>query len=487
MSKVKYFGTDGIRGTAGVTPMSADFVKRLGWAAGSVLSREAAEKPIFLIGRDTRESGPMLKDALTSGLNAAGAAVINLGVLPTPGIATLTHRMKATAGAVISASHNPAAENGIKFFSVLGMKLSEDEEAAIEALIDSASEVGDAGERQTQTLADAEDRYVDDLLDAQPNLDLKGLKLLVDCANGASYSVAPRVFRQLGATVIPLNVEPDGLNINEEAGSEYTRSAPEAFAGLIRQHHADVGIAFDGDADRVILFDDKGRLTDGDHMLAILADDYHRHGRLLGNALVTTTMANGALTAYAQQRGFKMVETPVGDKYVTEALLTLSAQESESGKTGVGGEQSGHIVLLDEHHRTGDGLRTALEMLRIITQANRPFSELFDHIQKFPQLIASCYVGGKPPLESLPELSKALAKLEEKLPGLVRKNARYSGTENKFRLMIETDTRHQPAEVAAVAWEVCDVIQRETHATEGAKIEVLNVAGGGLMPRPETK
>ena len=312
---------------------------------------------------------------------------------------------------------------------------------------------------------------------------MKGLKLLVDCANGASYSVAPRVFRQLGATVIPLNVEPDGLNINEEAGSEYTRSAPEAFAGLIRQHHADVGIAFDGDADRVILFDDKGRLTDGDHMLAILADDYHRHGRLLGNALVTTTMANGALTAYAQQRGFKMVETPVGDKYVTEALLTLSAQESESGKTGVGGEQSGHIVLLDEHHRTGDGLRTALEMLRIITQAKRPFSELFDHIQKFPQLIA-CVMARQATSESLPELSKALAVGRE---AAWCANARYSGTENKFRLMIETDTRHQPAEVAAVAWDVCDVIQRVCPATEGAKIEVLNVAGGGLMPRPETK
>ena len=485
MAKLKYFGTDGIRGTAGISPMSEDFVERLGWAAGTVLGHDARKKPVFLIGRDTRESGPMLQRALAKGLSLSGAKVKDLGVLPTPGIAALTHRLEATAGAVISASHNPSAENGIKFFSAAGMKLNETEEGAIEELIDSVNSLPEGSVCPETFLVEAEELYIQDLLGAQPCLDLSGLKLLVDCANGANYSVAPRVFERLGATVIAINVNPDGLNINDQAGSEYVRSDPSQFSELIRANGADAGIAFDGDADRVILFDDKGRLTDGDHMLAILADDYNAQGRLLGSALVTTTMANGALAVYAKQRGFQLIETPVGDKYVTDALLALTEQPDSAGKIGIGGEQSGHIILLDEHHRTGDGLRTALDMLRIITEAKRPFSELFDHIHKFPQVIASCYVGAKPDLDTLTELSQALGQLEQRLPGLVRKNARYSGTEYKFRLMLETDTRHKPAEVAAAAWEICDIIQRETNAAPGAKIEVLNVADGGLMPRPE--
>ncbi len=485
MAKLKYFGTDGIRGTAGISPMSEDFVERLGWAAGKVLGQGGDKQAVFLIGRDTRESGPMLQRALAKGLALAGATVKDLGVLPTPGIATLTHRLSATAGAVISASHNPAAENGIKFFSATGMKLNEAEEAAIEELIDSVNELPEGMVAPKTVLAEAQELYIQDLLGSQPDLDLSGLKILVDCANGANYAVAPIVLKRLGATVIATNVTPDGLNINDHAGSEYVRSDPALFSQLIQAHGADAGIAFDGDADRVILFDDKGRLTDGDHMLAILADDYNAQGRLLGRALVTTTMANGALAVYAKQRDFQLIETPVGDKYVTDALLALAGQPDSAGKIGIGGEQSGHIIILDEHHRTGDGLRTALDMLRIITNAKRPFSELFDHIQKFPQLIASCYVGAKPDLNTLPELSQALADLENRLPGLVRKNARYSGTEYKFRLMLETDTRHKPAEVAVLAWEICDIIQRETNAKPGAKIEVLNVADGGLMPRPE--
>jgi phosphoglucosamine mutase len=486
MAKLKYFGTDGIRGTAGISPMSEDFVERLGWAAGTVLRYDAEKQPVFLIGRDTRESGSMLQRALARGLALAGAEVKDLGVMPTPGIAALTHRLEATAGAIISASHNPAAENGIKFFSATGMKLSEAQESAIEELIDSVNETPSGSIKPESALAEAENLYIKDLRLAQPGLDLTGLTLLVDCANGAAYAVAPLVFELLGARVIAINANPDGLNINDHAGSEYVRSDPSRFSELIQLYGADVGIAFDGDADRVILFDNKGRLTDGDHMLAILAEDYHNQGRLLGNALVITTMANGALALYAKQRGFQLIETPVGDKYVTDALLALSEQPDSAGKVGVGGEQSGHIVLLDEHHRTGDGLRTALDMLRVITQKpDRPFSELFDHIHKFPQMIASCYVGAKPDLNTLPELSQALTELEHRLPGLVRKNARYSGTEYKFRLMLETDTRHKPADVAALAWEICDIIQRETGAASGAKIEVLNVADGGLMPRPD--
>ena len=487
MSKLKYFGTDGIRGTAGQPPMEAGFVYRLGWAAAQVLCGAQNCRPRFLIGRDTRPSGPELRDALTSGLLDAGADVADLGVLPTPAIAYLISHTGASAGAVISASHNPAAENGIKFLNHLGMKLAEEQEAAIEQLLEQQDFTRLASTRPHQVSDQSAlyEEYLQDLLASADGLDLHGMTVVLDCANGAASRAAPDIFNRLGARVIAIHADPSAV-INQQAGSEHVRSEPAALAGLIRQTQADLGIAFDGDADRTILMDENGRLIDGDHMLAILADFLHQQGLLRGNALVTTIMANGALSQYATSRGFKLIETPVGDKYVTEALLTLEAENPTRRGFGLGGEQSGHIILLDESHHTGDGLRTAIYMLRALSgQEKRSLAALAGSMQKYPQLVASCNVARKPDLEEINALKSQLARLHQDLPGLVRLNSRYSGTEPKYRLMLETDPRHSAAEVAAKAWQICRLIQQETGTPPDAKIEVLNVAEGGLMPEPD--
>ncbi|HOE35230.1 MAG: phosphoglucosamine mutase [Chloroflexi bacterium] len=483
MAKPRYFGTDGIRGLAGKEPMTEAFVRSLGAAAARVLGGNKRSAPVFVVGRDTRASGPVLQAALTEGLLASGAEVIDLGILPTPGIGFLTRRLGADAGVVISASHNPAPENGIKFLNAHGMKLGEDVELAIEALLGQAP-AGGGG--LVKDGARWREDYLRDLLESQPDLDLSGKTLLLDCANGASFEVAPELFRRLGARVIALNTHPDGLNINDRAGSEHLRSDPSRFGSEVREYQADLGMAFDGDADRVILVDEAGRMVDGDHMLAILAAYFLEKGRLLKETLVTTTMANGALAGYCQKNGIHLIETPVGDKYITEELLRLSRAEAASGKVGLGGEQSGHIILLDETHRTGDGIRTALFMLAVLAEKNwQPLSALTGQIGKFPQLIASCNVASKPELTEIQPLNALLEEVRCELPGLVRMNLRYSGTEPKCRLMLEADARHTPTEVARHAWRVCELIQRETGTPAGAKIEVLNVSDGGLMPRLE--
>lgn len=488
MANNQYFGTDGIRGTAGTPPMTAEFVYRLGVAVGHVLSLETPGADLFVIGRDTRLSGPRLQEALTRGLLTSGARVMDLGILPTPGIAWLTRELGATAGAVISASHNPAPENGIKFLNPQGMKLSEKQEAAIEDYLNSLPD-GDLNLPETGLRVDGTkfyDLYLQDLLSTEENLDLSGLKILLDCSNGAAHRVGPELLRGLGADVVALNTESDGVNINVQSGSEHARSKPEALAALLTEHQANLAITFDGDADRVILMDETGQLIDGDHMLAILADALHREGKLLANTLVTTVMANGSLHQFAADHHFELIQTPVGDKYVTEALLALTSEDTLADKLGLGGEQSGHIILLDEHHRTGDGLRTAIFMLKFLLQQEQPsLAALASQIQKYPQLVASCNVAAKPDLKTLKPLQDMLDEIKHRLPGLVQLNSRYSGTEPKYRLMIETDTRHTTHDLAEICWEVCDVVQRETDTPSTAKIEVLNVSAGGLVPRPE--
>ena len=488
MANNQYFGTDGIRGTAGTPPMTAEFVYRLGVAVGHVLSLETPGPDLFVIGRDTRVSGPLLQDALTRGLLTSGARVMDLGVLPTPGIAWLTRELGATAGAVISASHNPAAENGIKFLNPQGMKLPEDQEAAIEAYLATLPEA-ELDQPVTGLRVDGTkfyNLYLEDLLATQEGLDLNGMKILLDCSNGAAHRVGPELFKGLGAEVIAINTESDGVNINVHAGSEYARSKPEALAALINEHQANLAITFDGDADRVILMDEEGQLIDGDHMLAILADALHKENKLLANTLVTTVMANGSLHQFAAEHQFELIQTPVGDKYVTEVLLGLTTENNAEGKLGLGGEQSGHIILLDELHRTGDGLRTAVFMLRVLLQQDQPsMAALAARIQKYPQMVASCNVANKLDLKTMAPLQSKLDEIKHRLPGLVQLNSRYSGTEPKYRLMIETDTRHNTHELAVICWEVCDLIQRETGTPPGAKIEVLNVSAGGLVPRPE--
>jgi phosphoglucosamine mutase len=488
MASNQYFGTDGIRGTAGTPPMTPEFVYRLGVAVGHVLSLETPGPDLFVIGRDTRTSGPLLQDALTRGLLTSGARVVDLGILTTPGIAWMTRELGATAGAVISASHNPAAENGIKFLNPQGMKLSENQETAIEAYLESLP-VGELNLPETGVREDGNHYYalyLQDLLATQADLNLHGLKILLDCANGAAYRVGPELFGGLGAEVIALNTESDGININVHAGSEYARSKPEALAALLAEHQANLAITFDGDADRVILMDENGQLIDGDHMLAILADALHQQHKLLANTLVTTVMANGSLHQYAAEHNFELIQTPVGDKYVTDALLRLTVESDSEGKLGLGGEQSGHIILLDKSHRTGDGLRTAVFMLQVLLQQEQPsLAALASRIQKYPQLVASCNVASKLDLQTMAPLQAKLAEIKHRLPGLVQLNSRYSGTEPKYRLMIETDTRHSTHELAVICWEICDLIQRETGTPPGAKIEVLNVSAGGLIPRPE--
>ncbi len=484
MASPKYFGTDGIRGTAGKDPMTKDFAFRLGWAAGTILGK-GKSKPLILIGRDTRLSGPWLQEALQAGLECSGMRVIDLGVFPTPGVAYVTHTTEAIAGVVISASHNPAVENGIKFISHDGMKLSEATELAIENLLETTPTMPEVLKELGEANSELRAIYEEDLLLNPGNLVLSNLKIVLDCSNGANYQVAPQLLRQLGANLIVLNEKPDGENINAQAGSEYVRSKPGDFGRIIEEEMADLGIAFDGDADRVILFDEQGHMVDGDQILAILADYLHQTGNLLGNALVTTNMANGALSKYAEKHGFTFVETPVGDKYVTEKLMALYTASTKPAQLGIGGEQSGHIIILDEMHRTGDGLRTALWVIKVLLEKPRQkLSELTGKFQKYPQLIASAYVANKPDLKSIPSVAIALKQLEHELPGLVRMNARYSGTEPKFRLMLETDIRHRPEEIAAKAWQICNLIQNETGTPPGSKVEILNVSDGGLMQRP---
>lgn len=488
MTKNKYFGTDGIRGKFGQDPMTTDFVYRLGVAAGRALKTKEGEQALFVIGRDTRVSGPILQTALATGLRESGARVLDLGILPTPGIAYLTRYMGATAGAVISASHNPAAENGIKFLNAEGMKLTPEQEEAIEAIIDSLPD--EMPDLDGECLGEASPRlfevYLQDILATVPGLDLSHLRILLDCSNGAAHKAAPEVFGRLGADLVAINTECDGVKINLHAGSENLRSRPEELAKVLKAEKADLAIAFDGDADRVIMMDEKGNLIDGDHMLALLADELHRQGRLLGDTMVTTVMANGALKEFAREKGFSLLLTPVGDKYVTEELMNLAQKEEGKGKLGLGGEQSGHIILLDEEHRTGDGIRTAVFILKMLAQMPElSLSALAGSIQKYNQVVASCDVSSKPDLQSLTAFQERLKLLQTDLPGLVQWNSRYSGTEPKYRLMLEADTRHSAGEVASIAWEICDLIQSLTNTPKGAKIEVLNVTQGGLMPRPE--
>ncbi|MCJ7694402.1 MAG: phosphoglucosamine mutase [Anaerolineaceae bacterium] len=485
MDKRKYFGTDGVRGRVGVHPMVPDFIVKLGYGAGIVLARGSKKHPTFLIGRDTRQSGEMLQNALTTGLLASGATVIDLGVMTTPGIAFMVNKLNADAGVVISASHNPVDENGIKFFNNEGMKLNEVIELAIEALIYneidlSAMHAGDFGRRVDGS--DMRELYIEDLVNEHVDLKLDDLTLVLDCANGAASWYAPEAFSRLGARVVAINASPTGMNINNKAGSEHVRSHPEELATLIDQYNANFGVVFDGDADRVIFVDEKGNLVDGDHMLAIMADFLQKRDMLSGNTVVSTDMANGALQGYFEKHGINFIETPVGDKYVMEELVKLQQNDTERLKFGLGGEQSGHIILMDGDHKTGDGIRSALYIMHAYLEAGiGSLSAMAENINKYPQLVASANVESKPDLETIVPLKEAVLAMITELPGLTRKSLRYSGTEPKFRVMLEADKRHTAQELAEKAWQICRIVQAASGTEKSAIIEVLNVTRGGLM------
>ena len=485
-NKRQYFGTDGVRGHVGQYPLVPEFVSRLGFAAGTVLSRRASH-PTFVIGRDTRQSGEMLQSALTTGLLASGATVVDLGVITTPGVAFMVRKMSAEAGIVISASHNPVNENGIKIFNEHALKLSEAVELEIESLLEGPMDLGNIQANQFGRRisgADMRELYADHLVDEHQDLSLRGLKLVLDCANGAASWYAPEVFSRLGADLVAVHASPTGTNINADSGSEHVREHPDDLFSLIRKYQANFGVAFDGDADRVIFVDEVGNLVDGDHMLAILGNYFHVQGRLLGNTVVSTTMRNGALVNYFAERSINFVETPVGDKYIMEELRAMMEKAHQDDQIGLGGEQSGHIILMDEDHTTGDGLRSAIYLIRAyLASGSETLAALAESIHKYPQVIASADVAQKTDLDQLEAVITLRDAIQADLPGLTRLNLRYSGTEPKVRLMLEADNRHSEDQLAEKAFALCEAVQAATNTPPGSRLEVLNVTRGGLVAR----
>jgi phosphoglucosamine mutase len=424
----KYFGTDGIRGEANSGVMTPSMVLRIGQAFGLTL-REKTERPKVIIGKDTRVSGYMLEGILSAGLCSVGADVLFVGPLPTPGVAYLTRGMRATAGIMISASHNPFHDNGIKFFDKNGFKLPDADEELIEKLIDDpklenrvvqAQKIGRA-----KRIDDAIGQYAVFLKERFPkSLKLDGMRIVVDSAHGAGYRVAPKVLRELGAEVFEINNEPNGFNINLEAGALH----PEKLREEVLRFRADIGFALDGDADRLIVVDEKGNVLDGDQIITMCALEMQTSGQLTNSAVAVTVMSNKGLDRALTQAGVQVFRTPVGDRYVVEEMRRRNIV--------LGGEQSGHLLFLDSS-TTGDGIIACLKVLEMMCRRNRPLSVLAEVMQKFPQLTRNVKVQHKVPLERLPEFAARLSEIESELGDAGRVLFRYSGTESLARITIE--------------------------------------------------
>jgi phosphoglucosamine mutase len=424
----KLFGTDGVRGVANLEPMTSEIAMQLGRAAAHIFMRRAGRHQI-VIGKDTRISGYMLESALTAGICSMGVDVLLVGPMPTPAIAFLTRSLRADAGVVISASHNPYQDNGIKFFSSDGFKLPDEVEDRIEQLIvsDEISHLRPTADLigKAYRLDDAEGRYIEFAKRSLPkDLDFQGLKLVVDCANGAAYKVAPMVLKELGAKVEVIGNKPDGMNINAGCGAVH----PEQLQEVVRRHKADLGIALDGDADRAIFVCEQGTIVDGDHVMAALGLDLHQNGLLAKQTMVGTVMSNFGLELAMAKAGIKLVRTPVGDRYLLERMLAEGYN--------FGGEQSGHFIFLD-HNTTGDGLISALQMLSLSKRTNKPLSELAKAMSAVPQVLLNVKVKQKPVLESMPDIDRAIRESERRLNGSGRVVVRYSGTEPLLRIMVE--------------------------------------------------
>jgi phosphoglucosamine mutase len=440
MSERRLFGTDGVRGTANVHPMTAEMALSLGQAIARVFHADGDKKRRIIIGKDTRLSGYLFEDALAAGICSMGVDVIQVGPMPTPGMAFLTADMRCQAGVMISASHNPYQDNGIKFFSSDGYKLPDAIERRIEALIASgelselrapADEIGRA-----RRIEDVAGRYVVFLKKTFPiDLSLDGMRVVLDCANGASYVVGPTALEELGAEVFRLGVSPNGRNINEGCGSLH----PEIVADKVNEVRADVGIALDGDADRVVMVDEKGAMLDGDQLLALCAGDMVERGVLRGGQVVATVMSNLGLEKALDELGVGLLRTQVGDRYVVDAM--------REGGFNLGGEQSGHVIFLD-HNTSGDGLITALQVLAIMRRKERTLSELTTDFVRYPQVLVNVQVTEKKPIESLSGFAQAVEKVETALNGRGRVLIRYSGTESKARIMVEGDDEKQISEYA---------------------------------------
>jgi phosphoglucosamine mutase len=425
----KLFGTDGIRGIANVEPMTTETAMKIGRATAYLFKGKKGHRAKIVIGKDTRLSGYMLENAIASGVCSMGVDVLLVGPLPTPGIAFLAQSMRADAGVVISASHNPFQDNGIKIFSSDGFKLPDELEARIETLVDSgeldplrptAEEVGKA-----YRVDDAKGRYIVFLKSSFPcDMNLEGMRVVVDCAHGAAYKVAPIVLEELGAEVIPVGVDPDGENINRGCGSLY----PDLISRLVVQEGANLGIALDGDGDRVVFCDESGVVIDGDQVMAMAALDLDAKGALNQRTLVATVMSNVGLELLLRRHGIRMIRTSVGDRYVVE--------EMRRGGFNLGGEQSGHIVFLD-HNSTGDGVITALQILSLMRRSDRALSELASTMHRYPQIVRNVPVSKKLPLEKVPGIQGKIRAAEERLGQEGRIVVRYSGTEPVVRVMVE--------------------------------------------------
>jgi phosphoglucosamine mutase len=429
------FGTDGVRGVAN-RELAPELAFKLGRAGAHVLARDGSSTGV-VIGKDTRLSGDMLESAMVAGICSAGVNVLQVGIMPTPAIAFLTRELRAAAGVMISASHNPVEDNGIKFFGPSGYKLSEALEDEIEDLVRDncagvPSPVGKAVGHTFQ-VRDAADRY-ERYACGTVNADLKGLKIVVDCANGAAYHVAPRIYRRMGAEVVPVFNHPDGLNINDGCGSTH----PEALMEAVVAHGADLGLAHDGDADRVLAVDAGGRLVDGDQIMLVCARHLKEKGMLTNNTVVVTVMSNLGLHLALKDAGIRVLKTRVGDRYVLEEMLRTGAV--------FGGEQSGHIIFLDLN-RTGDGILTALQLLSVMQASRQSLEELAGRMERLPQLLENIPVADKQAVMDSPVLAEAIAEEEKMLNGTGRILVRPSGTEPLVRVMVEGRNEKQLQEV----------------------------------------
>jgi phosphoglucosamine mutase len=446
-SERRLFGTDGIRGVANQYPMTAEMALALGRSVAEHY-RQRDKRCRVVIGKDTRLSGYMFESALEAGIVSAGADVMLVGPLPTPAIAFLTASMRADAGIVISASHNPFQDNGIKLFGPDGFKLADDIELEIEERIVNPEPLTPGPEPRigkAVRLDDAEGRYVQFIKDSFPKeRTLDGMRVVVDCANGAAYRAAPQVFAELGAEVTAVSVEPNGRNINDGCGALY----PDKVGVEVRRTRASIGIALDGDADRVILTDERGEIVDGDQIMAILGTRYLAQGKLPGATVVATLMSNLGLERALAAKNVKLLRTAVGDRYVVEAMR-------EGGFT-VGGEQSGHIILLQEA-TTGDGLLAALQVLSVMVQEGRSLSDLAKLMTRYPQVLLNFPVERKVPIDQLPTVEAAIAKVEQALGADGRVLVRYSGTEAKARVMIEGTNE---ATIRAYAEELAECMRK---------------------------
>lgn len=448
----RYFGTDGIRGLANKHPMTSEVALKVGMAAGTVFkSAHESHRHRVVIGKDTRLSGYMLEAALMSGFTSVGMDVFLLGPLPTPAVAMLTRSLRADLGVMISASHNKFDDNGIKLFDPDGYKLSDEMELRIEELIDAdaaamltpADQIGRA-----QRVESAQERYVEYAKRTLPrNLRLDGLRIVIDCANGAGYKVAPTALWELGAEVVTIGTDPNGLNINLKCGS----TSLEALIDKVREVRADIGIALDGDADRVVIVDEKGNVVDGDQLMAVIGESWHRRGRLAAGGIVATVMSNLGLERYLQDIGLSMARTPVGDRYVVEHMRKHGYN--------VGGEQSGHIVL-SEFTTTGDGLVSALQILAVVVSTDKPVSEVCSRFEPLPQILKNVRYANGMPLDS-DLVKEAIDDARGRLGNAGRLVIRPSGTEPVIRVMAEGDDEIL---VNAVVGDICDAVRSVAHA-----------------------